>query len=115
GWRNVCIVTAIFGAARARVRGLLPRIPWVPVGRTVRSGTPSPTGRWRRAMRPDRSMRLQIGTLVVATSAVQLANGFFGTFISLRVSIENFGATMAGLVLSSYFAGFTLGAFRCGR
>ena len=66
-------------------------------------------------MRPDRSMRLQIGTLVVATSAVQLANGFFGTFISLRVSIENFGATMAGLVLSSYFAGFTLGALRCGR
>jgi MFS family permease len=61
------------------------------------------------------SMRAAIGTLIIATSIVQLANGFFGTFISLRVSLENFGATFAGLVLSSYFAGFTLGALRCGR
>lgn len=60
-------------------------------------------------------MRTQIGTLIIATSAIQLANGFFGTFISLRVVIENFGPTMTGLVLSSYFAGFTLGALRCGR
>ena len=65
-------------------------------------------------MRPTGSMRAQIGTLVIATSVVQLANGFFGTFISLRVMNEDFGATMAGLVLSSYFAGFTLGALRCG-
>jgi len=27
------------------------------------------------------SMRIQIGELVIATSIVQLANGFFGTFI----------------------------------
>jgi MFS family permease len=60
-------------------------------------------------------MRVQITTLIVATSLIQLANGFFGTFISLRVAIEDFGATMAGLVLSSYFAGFTLAALRCGR
>src|SRR5215475_11046264 len=56
-----------------------------------------------------------IGTLILATSLVQLANGFFGTLISLRVAIENFGSTLAGVVLSSYFAGFTLGALRCGR
>jgi MFS family permease len=61
------------------------------------------------------SIGAQIGTLVVATSIVQLANGFFGTFISLRVAVEDFDATMAGLVLSSYFAGFTAGAFYCGR
>ena len=46
--------------------------------------------------------------LVVATSVVQLANGFFGTFISLRVAVE--GLDFPGLVLSAYFAGFTLGA-----
>src|SRR5262249_39206391 len=69
-------------------------------------GSPSPS---------SGSIRAQIGTLIVATSIIQLANGFFGTFISLRVSLENFGATLAGLVLSSYFAGFTLGALRCGR
>jgi len=55
----------------------------------------------------------QIGTLILATGIIQLANGFFGTFVSLRVTIENFDA--AGLVLSSYFGGFTLGALRCGR
>ena len=60
-------------------------------------------------------MRAQIGTLIIATSVIQLANGFFGTFISLRVASEDFGATLAGLVLSSYFGGFALGAVRCGR
>jgi MFS family permease len=66
-------------------------------------------------MRSSGSMHAQIGTLIIATSGVQLANGFFGTFISLRVALEDFDATLAGLVLSSYFAGFTLGAVRCGR
>ena len=66
-------------------------------------------------MRSNGSMRAQIGTLIVATSGVQLANGLFGTFISLRVALEDFDATMSGLVLSSYFAGFTVGAVRCGR
>src|SRR5262245_65080285 len=60
-------------------------------------------------------MRAAIGTLILATSLVQLANGFFGTFISLRVAIEDFDAALAGVVLSSYFAGFTLAAVRCGR
>ncbi len=66
-------------------------------------------------MRSDGFIRVQIGTLIIATSVIQLANGFYGTFISLRVAIESFDAIMAGLVLSSYFAGFTLGALYCGR
>jgi MFS family permease len=59
------------------------------------------------------SIRRQIGTLIIATSCIQLANGFFGTLVSLRVAAESFAAS--GLVLSAYFAGFTLGALRCGR
>lgn len=58
-------------------------------------------------------LQAQIGILILATSIIQLANGFFGTFFSLRVAIENFQPTISGLVLSSYFAGFTLGALRC--
>ena len=38
-------------------------------------------------MRPSGSMRAQIGTLILATSGIQLANGFFNTLISLRVAI----------------------------
>src|SRR5215471_18530193 len=66
-------------------------------------------------MAPSPSIRAQIGTLIFATSCIQVANGFFSTFISLRVTLENFEATTAGLVLSSYFVGFTIGAVRCGR
>ena len=51
-------------------------------------------------MLPNGSMRRQIGTLIVATSVIQLANGFFGTFISLRVTIEDFRATLN--MLSKY-------------
>jgi len=64
-------------------------------------------------MAADGSTRAEIGTLVVATSVIQLANGFFGTLVSLRVAAENFEAS--GIVLSAYFVGFTLGASRGGR
>ena len=60
-------------------------------------------------------IRAQIATLIIATSIVQFANGFFGTLISLRVALEDFDATIASLVLSSYFAGFTIGASYGGR
>ncbi|TVR99486.1 MAG: MFS transporter [Rhodospirillales bacterium] len=60
-------------------------------------------------------MGAAIGTLILATSIIQLANGFFTTFVSLRVAMEAFDATLAGAVLSSYFAGFTLGAVRSDR
>ena len=45
------------------------------------------------------------------TSGVQLAVGFFGTFISLRVPLENFTATMSALELSGYYAGYRLARF----
>ena len=54
--------------------------------------------------------KAQIGTLIVATSTVQLAIGFFGTFFALRVALADFEGLVAGVVLSGYFAGFTLGA-----
>jgi len=60
-------------------------------------------------------MRAQIGTLIVATSFVQLANGFFGTFFSLRVAAAEFDPTLSSLVLSGFFAGFTLAAVVSGR
>lgn len=66
-------------------------------------------------MQPSTAKGAQIGTLIVATSGIQFANGFFNTFIALRVAIEAFDGPLAGLVLSSYFAGFTAGAFFCGR
>lgn len=57
-------------------------------------------------------MKAQFSAVIIATSIVQLANGFFNTFISLRVASESYGL-LPGLILSAYFAGFTLGALRC--
>lgn len=64
-------------------------------------------------MSPGGTKRVEIGALIFATSIIQLGNGFFGTFFSLRVATENMDAS--GLVLSAYFGGFTLGALRCSR
>jgi MFS family permease len=61
------------------------------------------------------SIGSQVGILIAATSCVQLANGYFGTFFALRVALADFGPGLGGLVLSSYFAGFTVGAIFCGR
>ena len=63
----------------------------------------------------SQSMEAQIGALILATSGVQFAIGFFGTFISLRVALENFTGMTAALVLSGYFTGFTIGALYCTR
>jgi len=63
----------------------------------------------------SQSMRAQIGTLILATSGVQLSVGFFGTFISLRVPLENFGETISALVLSGYYTGYTIGAVYCAK
>ncbi len=62
-------------------------------------------------MPPAPSVKAQIGTLIIATSAIQLAIGFFGTFFALRVALADFTAFRSGLVLASYFAGFTVGAY----
>jgi MFS family permease len=60
-------------------------------------------------------MRAQVGALILSISIVQLANGFFVTFISLRVTAENFSAVDTAVVLSGYYAGFTAGAVFCTR
>ncbi len=59
---------------------------------------------------PDRSCRR-----CIATSAIQLANGFFGYLFLLAGGDRGLRRDYGGPVLSSYFIGFTLGATRCGR
>ena len=41
-------------------------------------------------MRANGALVAAMGTLIVATSVIQLANGFFTTLISLRVALEGF-------------------------
>ena len=60
-------------------------------------------------------MRAQLGALILATSLIQLANGFFTTVVSLRLGLEAFNPAFEGLVMSAYFVGFALGSASCGR
>lgn len=53
-----------------------------------------------------------IGTLVLAIAIFQLGNGFLGTLVSLRVDDEAFAPEIVGVVLASYFIGYTFGAVR---
>jgi MFS family permease len=63
----------------------------------------------------ETAMRAQLGALILATSIVQLANGFFTTVLSLRLGLETFDPALEGLVMSAYFIGFTIGSVTCGR
>jgi MFS family permease len=56
----------------------------------------------------------QVGALIFATSLVQLANGFFTTLVALRLGVEDFNSALDGVVMSAYFAGFTIGSIWCG-
>lgn len=60
-------------------------------------------------------MRLyaQVGALIVATSLVHLANGFFTTLVALRLGVEDFNPAVEGIVMSAYFVGFTMGSLSC--
>jgi MFS family permease len=53
-----------------------------------------------------------IGTLVLAIAVFQLGNGFLGTLVSLRVDPDAFAPEIVGVVLASYFIGYTFGALR---
>jgi MFS family permease len=56
-----------------------------------------------------------VAALVVGISTIQLANGFLGTLVSIRVASDHFESTFAGLILAAYYAGYSLGAMTIGN
>jgi len=59
-------------------------------------------------------MYAQVGALILATSLVQLANGFFTTLVALRLGVEDFNPAFEGVIMSAFFVGFTIGSITCG-
>ena len=47
---------------------------------------------------------------LISLVIVMLGNGFFNTFVSLRISIDGYASWVIGIVNSSYFAGVMLGS-----
>lgn len=56
-----------------------------------------------------------VGSLILAISLIQLANGYIGTLIGIRLAAAHVEPLVAGIVTSAYFAGYASGAILCNR
>jgi MFS family permease len=56
-----------------------------------------------------------VGSLILGISLVQLANGYIGTLIGIRLAAAHIEPVVAGIVTSAYFAGYAAGAVLCNR
>lgn len=57
---------------------------------------------------------VSVGATILGISVVQLANGYLGTLVSMSAAGAGFRPLAVGLVLASYFGGYTLGAATLG-
>jgi len=56
-----------------------------------------------------------VGSLILAISLIQLANGYMGTLIGIRLATAHVEPLVTGIVSSAYFAGYVTGAALCYR
>ena len=56
-----------------------------------------------------------VGSLVLGISLIQLANGYIGTLIGIRLATAHVEPVIAGIVTAAYFAGYAAGAVFCNR
>jgi MFS family permease len=56
-----------------------------------------------------------VGSLILGISLIQLANGYMGTLIGVRLGAANLEPVVTGLITSAYFAGYATGALLCRR
>jgi hypothetical protein len=54
-----------------------------------------------------------VGSLILGISLIQLANGYIGTLIGIRLATAHVEPIVAGVVTSAYFAGYAIGAALC--
>ncbi len=56
-----------------------------------------------------------VGSLILGISLIQLANGYIGTLIGIRLAAAHVEPVVAGIITSAYFAGYAAGAVLCHR
>ena len=56
-----------------------------------------------------------VGSLILGISLIQLANGYIGTLIGIRLASAHVDPVVTGIVTSAYFAGYATGAALCSR
>jgi MFS family permease len=52
-------------------------------------------------------------SLIVAISLVQLANGYMGTLVGIRLAVAGENALVTGIVTSAFFCGYVIGSVLC--
>ena len=61
------------------------------------------------------SILAAIGSLILGISLIQLANGYVGTLIGIRLADARVDPLVTGIVTAAYFAGYAVGAAFCHR
>jgi MFS family permease len=56
-----------------------------------------------------------VGSLILGISLIQLANGYIGTLIGVRLGAAHLEPIVTGIITSAYFAGYATGAVLCHR
>jgi len=56
-----------------------------------------------------------VGSLILGISLIQLANGYIGTLVSIRLAAAHVEPVVTGLVTSGFFFGYAAGAVLCHR
>jgi MFS family permease len=56
-----------------------------------------------------------VGSLILGISLIQLANGYIGTLIGIRLASAHVDPVVTGFITSAYFAGYAIGAAVCHR
>jgi len=54
-----------------------------------------------------------VAALLLGVAILNTGNGLFGTFLSLRMTLEAFPTEVTGLIMSAYYAGLVVGARTC--
>ncbi|HUI18330.1 MAG TPA: MFS transporter [Alphaproteobacteria bacterium] len=54
-----------------------------------------------------------VAALLLGVAILNTGNGLFGTFLSLRMSLEGFPTEVTGLIMSAYYVGLVVGARTC--
>jgi MFS family permease len=62
-----------------------------------------------------RQLLTAIAALLLAVLLLMLSGGLLGSLVGLRAVHEGFPVTVAGLMMSAFYAGMILGTLRCGR
>ncbi|WP_199200547.1 MFS transporter [Alkalicaulis satelles] len=57
--------------------------------------------------------RITLIVLLLTTALLYMGTGLFGTLLGVRASLEDFAPAWIGLIMSSYFVGFIIGAYVC--